>query len=193
MARKSSADLVSAFSFRFDSASVNSKLEVERNSRRPRTSSSFATRGGGGEVSVVPATARNFATSPHAIDEMSLASGVSRVKHPDAPLSARDVLALATCDGAAALGMGDRIGSIEVGKQADLIMIDASGVHMAPFAADDAYVAVVEAARPSDVRLTMVAGRVLFQSGAWSTLDAGRVTAEARTEGTQLMQRVEAA
>ena len=125
--------------------------------------------------------------------EMSLASGVARVQDPASPLSARDVLSLATLDGAAALGWQDAIGSLEAGKQADLIVIDATGPHMAPFASDDPYVAIVEAARPSDVTLTMVAGRVLYRDGAWSTLDPARVVAEARAEAHGLMRRVAAA
>src|SRR5262245_11297640 len=43
-------------------------------------------------------------------DEMGLAAGLARVKHRDAPLGARDVVALATCDGAEALGLADETG-----------------------------------------------------------------------------------
>jgi 5-methylthioadenosine/S-adenosylhomocysteine deaminase len=125
--------------------------------------------------------------------EMSLASGVSRVVDAADPLAARDVLALATCDGAAALGWSDAIGSIETGKQADLIVVDATGAHVAPWADRDPYVALVEAARPTDVRLTMVAGRVLYRDGQWTTLDPGRVIADARMEARGLMRRVAAA
>ncbi len=125
--------------------------------------------------------------------EMSLASGVARVQDPSAPLSAREVLSLATLDGAAALGWQDAIGSLESGKQADLIVIDAAGAHMAPFADHDPHVAIVEAARPGDVKLTMVAGRVLYRDGAWSTLDPQRVIADARAEAQGLMRRAGAA
>ena len=121
--------------------------------------------------------------------EMSLASGVARVQDPTAPLSAREVLSLATLDGATALGWQDAIGSLEAGKQADLIVIDASGAHLAPFAEHDPHVAIVEAARPGDVKLTMVAGRVLYRDGAWATLDPQRVVADARAEAQGLMRR----
>ena len=128
-----------------------------------------------------------------AFHDMSLASGISRATHPDRPLSAREVLSLATLDGAAALGWDAAIGSLEVGKQADLIVVDASGAHLAPFAAHDPYVALVEAARATDVKLTMVAGRILYRDGAWSTLDPERVVAEARAEALGLMRRAEPA
>jgi len=124
--------------------------------------------------------------------EMSLAAGLSRVQHRDAPLSAREVLALATCDGARALGLGEAIGSLERGKQADVIVVDASAPHHAPGAADDPYVTLVHATRPGDVRLTMVAGRVLYRDGAWTTLDPARATGEARAEARGLLRRVAA-
>jgi cytosine/adenosine deaminase-related metal-dependent hydrolase len=124
--------------------------------------------------------------------EMSLASGISRVRRSDAPLSAREVLHLATRGGAQALGWDDAIGSLEPGKQADLVVIDGRGAHAAPDAEHDPYVTIVEALRASDVRLTMVAGRVLYRDGAWSTLDPERVVADAHAEARGLMRRAAA-
>jgi 5-methylthioadenosine/S-adenosylhomocysteine deaminase len=139
-----------------------------------------------------------------AFHEMSLAAGLSRALHgaeaadpaprgptPPAPLSARDVLALATCDGARALGLGDVTGSLEVGKQADVIVVDAGAPHQAPNAELDAYATLVHATRPTDVRATLVAGRVLYRAGTWSTLDPERVVAEARAEARGLVRRAE--
>lgn len=123
--------------------------------------------------------------------EMSLAAGLARVKHPDAPLPARDVVALATCDGARALGLGDTIGSLEAGKQADVAVIDVSGPQHAPNALHDPYATLVHATRASDVRLTLVAGRALYERSAWATLDPQRVVAEARAEAAGLVRRAE--
>ena len=123
--------------------------------------------------------------------EMSLAAGLSRTRHPEAPLAAADVLALATIEGARALGLSDRIGSLEAGKQADLVIVDADAPHLAPNATDDPYATLVHAARASDVRLTMVAGRVLYRDGAWATLDPERAAAEARAEARGLVRRAE--
>jgi len=121
--------------------------------------------------------------------EMSLASGLSRTLEPDRPLTAREVLALATCDGAMALGLADSIGSLEPGKQADAIVVDARGLHVSPHAERDPYVSIVQACRAGDVRMTMVAGRILYRDGAWTTLDAGRVAADARAEAQGLLRR----
>jgi 5-methylthioadenosine/S-adenosylhomocysteine deaminase len=122
--------------------------------------------------------------------EMALAAGVSRVSDPERPLTAQEVVALATSEGARALGLGDAIGSLEVGKQADVIVVAPAGPHHGPDPFADPYVALVHAARPTDVRLTMVAGQVLYRDGAWSTLDAERVERESRDEARALVRRV---
>ena len=123
--------------------------------------------------------------------EMGLAGGISRVKHRDAPMAARDVLALATIDGARALGIADATGSLEVGKQADLAVTDIEGPYSAPFAAEDPYTALVFGACQRDVILTVVAGRVLYEREAWPTLDPNRTNSDARTEAMQLVRRAQ--
>jgi cytosine/adenosine deaminase-related metal-dependent hydrolase len=132
--------------------------------------------------------------------EMSLAAGLSRALHGASevpagsePLDAREVLALATCEGARALGLGDRTGSLEPGKQADVIVVENSAPHHAPNAEADPYATLVHATRAADVRATLVAGRVLYRDGAWSTLDPARVLAEARAEARALVRRAEGA
>ncbi|MGH7730890.1 MAG: amidohydrolase family protein [Candidatus Eiseniibacteriota bacterium] len=133
--------------------------------------------------------------------EMSLAALVSRVRvvsppagpaaatGAESPLTAREVVALATCDGARALGLGDLVGSLETGKQADIAVVDATGPHHAPDPMRDPYATLVHAARGSDVRLTMVAGRVLYREGVWTTLDPRGVQADARAELAGLLRR----
>jgi cytosine/adenosine deaminase-related metal-dependent hydrolase len=121
--------------------------------------------------------------------EMSLAAGLARVRHRDEPLGARDILALATCDGAAALGWGDRIGSLEPGKRADVIVVRADKPHQGPFAERDPYTTLVHAARDRDVRLTVVDGRVLYRDGEHTTLEPARCAEEATREARQLAQR----
>ena len=78
-----------------------------------------------------------------------------------------------------------------MGKQADLVVVDAAGVHQAPNQTEDPYATLVHAARAADVRLTMVAGRVLYRAGEWKTLDAARVAAEAHAEARALVRRAE--
>ena len=96
----------------------------------------------------------------------------------DGPLAAGDsrntfgaekALRLATLGGAEALGLSGSIGSLEPGKQADLIGVDLAGIHAMPVYSP--VTAIVHSARASDVILTMVGGEVLFEKGAVASLD----------------------
>ena len=122
--------------------------------------------------------------------EMSLAAGLSRVLEPIDALSAREVDELATCRGADAIGLGDVTGSLEAGKQADVVILDGTAPELAPNEHADPYATIVHAMTPSHVRMTMVAGRVLYRDGAWSTLDPERAAADARAEARGLVKRV---
>lgn len=121
--------------------------------------------------------------------ELGLAAGLARVVHRDDPLGAADVLALATCDGAAALGLADRTGSLEVGKQADLAVVAHDRAHHGPFAMRDPYDTIVHSTHAADVRLTVVDGRVLQRDGVLTGLDEGRCTEDAVREARALAQR----
>ena len=123
--------------------------------------------------------------------ELSLAGLISRTLDPDDHLSAREVLALATCEGARALGLGGVTGSLERDKQADVIVVDHTAPHLAPNETLDPYTTLVHAARATDVRLTMVAGRILYRDGTWTTLEPERVAAEARAEARALVRRAD--
>lgn len=72
-------------------------------------------------------------------------------------LPAREIFAMATRDGAAAIGLGDRKGTIEVGKDADLAVIDMSGLHMIP--SYDPYSSLVYTAGRADVAHVFAQGR----------------------------------
>ena len=123
------------------------------------------------------------------MSEMGLAAGLARLKHRDNPVPASDVVALATCDGATALGLGAEVGSLETGKRADVAVVDVSRAHHAPNAERDPYTTLVHAARATDVTLTMVDGLVLYAHGRHRTLDPERATADAKRESQALLAR----
>ena len=119
--------------------------------------------------------------------EMRLAATLQAMQCGPGTLSARDALWMATRNGARALGLEADIGSIEPGKKADLILIDASGAHMAP--SPDPFSAVVFAARPGDVQLTIVDGEIVVRDGRPVQLDEREIVATARAEAKRLAAR----
>ena len=90
-------------------------------------------------------------------------------------LSAETVIRMATIDGARALGLDGEIGSIEVGKQADLIVINTRAPHLTPIHHPAS--AVVYAAKGSDVQTVMVAGSVLVRDRRVTTIALEEVMA----------------
>lgn len=91
-------------------------------------------------------------------------------------LSAQEVVKMATIEGAATLRMEDKIGSLEPGKQADLIRVSLKEPRQHPIY--DIYSALVYTMMASDVVSTMVAGKWLMQDRATLTIDAEQVYAD---------------
>jgi 5-methylthioadenosine/S-adenosylhomocysteine deaminase len=121
-------------------------------------------------------------------EEMHLAALLQKWLRRDAEaLPARQVLRMATIQGARALGLEAQIGSLEIGKRADLIMIDAAQPHLAP--RHDPIALLVYSAQAADVCTVMVDGKVLLEDRELKTLDPDSVLAEAREQTRRLMQR----
>jgi 5-methylthioadenosine/S-adenosylhomocysteine deaminase len=119
------------------------------------------------------------------IGEMSLAARLHKVWQGDPTvLSAPEVVALATREGAKVLGLGDQVGTLTPGKQADLIVVDTNQPHLTPLY--DPYSHLVYAARSADVRHLMVAGRWLLRDRQLLTLDWGDIASRARTYARDL-------
>jgi len=102
-------------------------------------------------------------------------------------LSAEDVLAFATVEGARALGLEQKIGSLSPGKQADIIVVDTMGPHMFPL--NDAANAVVAFAQPHDVRTVLVAGKVVKRAGRLVDIDMTRLRRDADSARDYLFQQ----
>lgn len=119
--------------------------------------------------------------------EMRLAAVLQASRHGPGALTARDAVWMATREGARALGLDADIGSIEVGKKADVIVVDAGGLHQAP--GGDPYSRLVYACRASDVRATVIDGVVVAQNGQVLWEDAGRIRAAAIDAQRMLVAR----
>ena len=102
-------------------------------------------------------------------------------------MTAEQALELATLGGARALGLADRIGALEAGRRADLVVVDVDTPHAAPSTAPVS--TLVYASRGSDVRHVFVDGRHLVDGGtltALSGLDRGQVVADAHEAARRL-------
>ncbi len=119
-------------------------------------------------------------------NEMKLTALFNKIKFRDPTvLNAWDVLRMATIEGAQAIGLGDEIGSLEPGKQADLIMVDLMEPNLLPML--DAPIRtivpnLVYAGTGREVRLVMVDGRVLVRDSQVLTMDAAAICAEAQEQ-----------
>ena len=112
--------------------------------------------------------------------EMQSAALLAKLVSEDATaLPASDALAMATINGARALGLEDRIGSLEVGKQADLIAVDLGGPETQPLY--NPVSQLVYACNGSQVSHSWIAGQPVLQARALTRIDLPALTARARS------------
>ncbi len=102
-------------------------------------------------------------------------------------LPAYAVLKMATTAGAKALGLSKTLGSLEVGKKADVILVDLAKPHMQPL--HDVFSTIVYSARASDVDTVIVDGKVLMEERQVKSLDEYRVMEKANDTAHDLASR----
>ena len=95
-----------------------------------------------------------------------------------AAVTPAEIVRAATIEGARALGLGDRVGSIEVGKEADVVLIDLEAPHLTPV--HDAHALLVYAAGRGDVTDVFVAGERVVADRRSTRLDERAVVVRAR-------------
>ena len=111
-------------------------------------------------------------------EEMRLAAFLQKVSTMDPKVvPARTALEMATSGGARAIGLGDQIGSLTVGRRADLIQVSLEDLHFTPLY--DLISHLVYVADEQDVVSVVVDGNVLMREGQIVTLDVARLRAEA--------------
>src|SRR6266508_4908291 len=122
-------------------------------------------------------------------DTMKSASLLQKVHYQDAGvIDPYAVLRMATSGGAKALGLDAICGNIEVGKRADLILVDIDTVHNQPV--NDIFSQIVHCAKASDVQTVMVSGEILMQDRKLLRRDEKQILADARQANRDLMERV---
>ncbi len=122
------------------------------------------------------------------IQEMKLAACIHKATTLDPTVvPAESVLEMATINGARALGLADDIGSIEVGKKADLVFVRTDKLRVTPSV--NPVSTLVYAANGDDVDSVMVDGRMVVEHGKLLTLDEESVIGEARERCARLYER----
>jgi Cytosine deaminase and related metal-dependent hydrolases len=122
--------------------------------------------------------------------EMRLTAFIQKVKHGPTVMNAKTVLRMATMGGAHVLGLEDQIGSIEIGKLADLQLLDLEDFHVYPSFDADWYSRVVYAATRGDVDTVMIDGQIVMESRIMKTVDKPLVLREADRTLKELLARL---
>lgn len=99
-------------------------------------------------------------------------------------LTEREIIETATLGGAKALGLESEIGSLESGKQADLIVVALSNIAQQPI--HDVYSAILYASNARDVTMTMVGGQEIYRDGAALKVDEEKIKARMKEIGVKM-------
>lgn len=123
--------------------------------------------------------------------EMRLASLIQKPVYGAASLDAETVFRLATIEGAKALHLDDQIGSIEVGKKADLVLLNLDeAVHPIYDHNDGVYSRLVYSDFGANVKYVMIDGKWIVRNGKSKIYDQKKIASEAKIELKKLLSRV---
>jgi 5-methylthioadenosine/S-adenosylhomocysteine deaminase len=120
-------------------------------------------------------------------NDMRMAGLVQKPLLGPQALPAKEIVRMATLGGAKAMGWEKEMGSLAVGKRANLILVDPKSVHVLP--SDDPATNVVYTHSSSDVVMTIVNGNILYEDGRLTTIDEEALREDARKQRNVLMKR----
>src|SRR5271157_2866387 len=116
------------------------------------------------------------------MEEIDLAAKLAKITKMDPrALGAKSVVEMATIDGAKALHLDKEIGSLEIGKKADLILISLDAPSAVPMY--DVYAQIAYSLKASDVETVVIGGRAVMRDRKLLTVDEARVLEKAREYG----------
>lgn len=122
-------------------------------------------------------------------NEMRLSALIQKPLHGPTAMNARRVFRMATLGGARAVGLEKEIGSIEVGKRADLAILNLNQFHTFPSYDADPISRIVYSATRADVETTIVDGRIVMENGIMKTMDKSIILREADASIKRLLKR----
>jgi len=118
--------------------------------------------------------------------EMRTAALIQKALHGAETLPALTMLRMATIDGARAVGLENEIGSIEIGKRADLMLLNLDRLHTTPH--PDPISTIVYAASHDNIETVIIDGRVVMRDRELLTVDEQAVRSEATAQSKRLNQ-----
>ena len=123
-------------------------------------------------------------------EEMDSAAKLHKLMRKDSTaMPAKTVFAMATIGGAKALGLGDRIGSLEAGKLADIVLIDIREPSLTPLY--DVYSHLVYAIKGNHVDTVLVNGRIVVQGGRVRTVNTEEILEKAKAIQARIIESLE--
>jgi 5-methylthioadenosine/S-adenosylhomocysteine deaminase len=124
------------------------------------------------------------------MNEMRLAALIHKPQHGPTAMDAKTVFRMATIAGAKAMGMEHEIGSLEVGKKADLVMLNLNDFHTYPSYDVDTISRIVYSATRADVETTIINGKIVMENHQLKTVDKDIVLREADGAVQRLISRI---
>ncbi|MDG5787910.1 5'-deoxyadenosine deaminase [Evansella sp. AB-P1] len=123
-------------------------------------------------------------------NEMRIAALIQKPIHGPTAMDSKTVFKMATIGGAKAIGMDDEIGSIEIGKKADMVILDLNDFHTYPTYEVDTISRIVYSATQSDVETTIVDGKILMENRIIKTMHKDHVLKEGNRTLKRLLNRI---
>ncbi|WP_100408296.1 5'-deoxyadenosine deaminase [Bacillus solitudinis] len=123
-------------------------------------------------------------------NEMRLAALIQKPSHGSTTMDAKTVFRMATINGAKAIGMEDQIGSIEVGKKADLAILNLNDFHTYPSFDVDPISRIVYSATRADVVTTIINGEIVMENRVIKTMEKKVILHEANASIKRLIKKI---
>jgi cytosine/adenosine deaminase-related metal-dependent hydrolase len=124
--------------------------------------------------------------------EMCLAGLIQKPIHGPTAMPVKTIFEMATIGGAKALGLENEIGTIEVGKKADIVLLDLQSFWnpLIQDEASDLYSTIVYSANPSNVDSVMIDGKWVYRKKDFTGIDEDLILTNARNELKKLLGRI---
>jgi 5-methylthioadenosine/S-adenosylhomocysteine deaminase len=123
-------------------------------------------------------------------DTMKICALATKAHRWDAEiLTAQQILDFATIEAARVLKIDEKVGSVEVGKEADIIVLDANAPNLAPLRKDSLISNLVYSAKGYNVNTTIVSGKVIMENRRFLTLREHEIYEKAQENAPTLVER----